>query len=251
MKASLLRPLSYLLEKLTFNSRVTRSDSIAFVHIPKTAGMSLYRAMESIVGVRNALLVPPRDGNVGRDTFAGLSSRDIERLRLISGHMGFDAIRRRLDPRQWKFISLVRQPVDRELSDYYYIRGAESHPLHAEICRLSLEGYVEARVAACPNRQCSLLCGEPSYAKAIECVDKDYFLVGCTEFYAEFVSALWAALAWPHPERALRKENVTPQRLEVDQVPRHVVEAIGRYTEQDQRLYATIRARWSDGLRAA
>jgi hypothetical protein len=200
--------------------------------------------MESIVGSRRALRFPRGDG-ADYDAFARLSARDVERLRLLSGHLAFDTFRSRLDPRQWKFVSLVREPTDRELSDYYYIRGWEEHPLHAEFQQLSLEQYVETWVAASPNRQCTLLCGEPSCAKAIQCVDKDYFLVGCTDFYPEFVSALWAGLGWKHPERAMRKENVTPKRPNVGDTPPHVVDAIKRYTAQDADLYATIRARWA------
>ena len=56
----------------------------------------------------------------------------------------------------------------------------------------------------------------------------------------------WAGLGWKHPEQALGRENVTPNRPKVEDTPPHVVEAIKRYTAQDADLYATIRARWVD-----
>src|SRR5580658_4341992 len=90
---------------------------LVFVHIPKTAGLSLHSALENIYGKQSTLRV----GN----------EEDLQRLRqlpdnqvidktFLSGHFFYNDIKNRRRP-DALLISIVRDPVKRILSNYNYI----------------------------------------------------------------------------------------------------------------------------------
>lgn len=99
-----------------------KSRGIVFIHIPKTAGTSFRSMLSAGFG----------DGNVSpsfrasRLTLADANALD--RFRVISGHISIEDVDRFFADRD--LITVMRQPVDRCLSWYYFARqhrGASEH----------------------------------------------------------------------------------------------------------------------------
>src|SRR5579863_2659047 len=107
---------------------------LVFVHIPKTAGLSLHAALENIYGKASTLRVGNED--------------DLQRLRqlpnnqpidkaFLSGHFFYNDIKNRCQP-DALLISILRDPIKRILSNYNYITNWDKHPLYEQTVRQTL-----------------------------------------------------------------------------------------------------------------
>lgn len=121
-----------------------RTSVAIFLHIPKTAGSTLrtivYRQYPPEAVCK---FYDPQDNH--------RRSREelIERLktsdpppRLVIGHMGF-GIHECLD-RPFSYFTMLRDPIDRAISTYYFIRRYSPHPLHAQSQQQSLDEFVRS-----------------------------------------------------------------------------------------------------------
>lgn len=127
---------------------------IVLLHVPKCAGTSLTEALsahfpphlvarlQTSVTARVAAATGRRLESYRQELLWYLArSRDFE---LISGHVGFHPeLFEDLRPR-WSFITLLRDPVERFLSSYFY-RTQKASP-HAAV-DLRLDRYIETRRA--------------------------------------------------------------------------------------------------------
>lgn len=127
---------------------------IVLLHVPKCAGTSLTEALSAhfpphLVARLQTSVTARVAGDTGRRLegyrqellWYLARSRDFE---LISGHVGFNPeLFEDLRPR-WSFITLLRDPVERFLSSYFY-RTHKDSP-HAAV-DLRLDRYIETRRA--------------------------------------------------------------------------------------------------------
>jgi len=97
-----------------------------FLHIPKTAGQSVHHFLKNLVGP--AAVAPAR---VNEQLYL-LSVPDLRRYRLFSGHLDW-ALLDCVQPPKFAF-TILRNPVDRILSFYFFLR-AEAQKLSEEELR--------------------------------------------------------------------------------------------------------------------
>ena len=112
-----------------------------FQHVPKTAGTSLTVEMRQWLAPYRNIHVPPAPGLTGQDradamreAVDGFLADDARvRFRSASGHLHHPKLSRILRgmPHAWPF-TVVRDPVERVISDYRYSRS-EAHPDHAAV----------------------------------------------------------------------------------------------------------------------
>jgi hypothetical protein len=173
----------------TRGSPTPRAD-VLFVHIPKTAGISLYTAMARQFGPEHSLRYP-RSTEAFKQQFLRLSDDELRRHRLISGHFNLPFwLRRDLGGRV--IVALVREPVERALSTYRYIRSWTGHPRHALVGKMGAADYVDYYVADTPrhNAQCRVLCGSGDFLAAREMAQRQIDLLGAVEQIALLTDAL-------------------------------------------------------------
>lgn len=101
---------------------MTGSDSYIFVHIPKTAGLSIRKLFEATFGPENVSqpFVVSKIDDRERDR--------LQQYRMISGHIS------EIDVRQFpdrQLITFLRDPIDRCLSIYSFYRNHTGQPLIA------------------------------------------------------------------------------------------------------------------------
>ena len=243
------------------------SDILVFLHIAKTAGSTFSPIFTrqfapemffntNLAESRSALGVFP-EAPIERK-LASLAQSEKARIRYVGGHLLFGI--HRLLPRPARYITVLRDPVDRVISSYYYIRRTPGIPVSKAILEggLSLEDYVRSGLGLDPhNYQTRILAGLPeldatwertrevlakpidssALERAKENLDLHFEVVGLTEAFDEFLALCALRLGWRPSSLVYDRRNVTGDRPELSAVPASTIELIRDSNRLDQALY--------------
>jgi len=155
--------------------------ALIYLHLPKCGGTTLNRLIEWEYPPFRIYSVDPSFFRWSYYHLLQLPPPRLARMRVIKGHMPF-GIHRRL-PQPSTYITILREPVDRVISEYYFALHYRLHPQHRRMQRLSLEEY--AATTPHHNLQCKLLAGLPT--------GRDFLAGDCTELTLETAKANLAA----------------------------------------------------------
>ncbi|MFC0562371.1 sulfotransferase family 2 domain-containing protein [Halalkalibacter alkalisediminis] len=159
---------------IQFNKEdLDQEELICFLHIPKTGGKTLWRLLDR-----------------QKDTFLVWHGKFFKQLN-----------------KPCTYFTMLRDPVDRVISTYYYIRRYERDPLHSQVKKMSLKEFVSYmnkedlgnkpypkkdlrsirfRTVNLATRYISV--GDPlNLGKAKENINNYFSVVGCTDMYDEFL----------------------------------------------------------------
>ncbi|EFA79705.1 putative cell number regulator [Heterostelium album PN500] len=154
-----------------------------------------------------------------------------------------------LTPRQdglnpYSYMTMLREPVDRVISHYYYHRQNKRDPGHQLAMRNTFKEWLEKSPAA-NNEQARMLCGVAPYdypgventteACAIHHLQYTYKFVGITEKFSESLVLLTHYGGF----QAIRftKINSGTQRVTVNEVPEDIIKEIIQRNQADIFLY--------------
>ena len=227
---------------------------VVFVHVPKTAGTTVLRILEREYGA-DALLTL-YDSTFG-DELSTLPAARLAGIRAVAGHFYFGVHQDTSLP--CRYFTFLRDPVERIVSHYHFVRGQPDHYLHGAATRLGLREYVEVCGGAEPNNdQTRLLAGRnaapadgissPEMLPAAKLNLERHDVVGLTEAFDASLLLLQRSFGWRAP--FYRKQNVSrPGRARrLDGATR---EAIFEYNALDLELYRHARERFEQQLAEA
>jgi hypothetical protein len=154
----------------TLSSIFRKSDSSVrptfFFHIPKCAGSSVWESIFDIYGFFGVFVV-----SAGRDAkrLAGMPEARRMRFGAIGGHGSLPEYRELLgDLERYHKIVVFRDPTDRLISEYQYIRRTKGHFLYDLVSKQSFAEFVSE---GWRNTQVRILTGrEDDVSGAIETV---------------------------------------------------------------------------------
>lgn len=216
-----------------------------FVHIPKTAGTTFNSVLSYQYGHRRSVWVPWDNVRV-EDTIDRLADGDRDRLTLVRGHFPFGW--HEYLERPVRYITMLRHPVDRVVSLYYYFRqgpDCQEHRL-ARSCRSVEEFVAREETLQVDNDQVRRISGQPVgfgevtsrvLQTAITNLTDHFTCVGLTERFDESILLMANALQWRWPVFYL-SSNVTVQRPSLTEIPASTRALIEKYNEHDMNLYA-------------
>lgn len=123
---------------------INRDDTtLFFIHIPKTAGTSMRLLLERFFDEKERVYLyggePP---GITLEAFRDLPETVKKRIRLVYGHFRFGV--HEWLPQKARYITMLRDPVDRVVSLYYFYKrypGSRHHQLIVENA-YSLEDFV-------------------------------------------------------------------------------------------------------------
>jgi hypothetical protein len=225
-------------------------DTLVFLHIPKTAGTTLRKIIErqyqhkGILEVYNKQLLDRLELE-GLDIVRGVPLDD---TRLLVGHIAF-GWHRYLGLGRAAYVTMLRDPVDRVVSLYYYVREDPRMPLHDAVRsgRVSIEDYLgKGMDPEASNGQTYWLSGglttEDALGWAKHNIDRFIPVVGIQERFDESLILLKKAFLWRWVYYS--KRNVVLSRPRLGDLPDRVIRLISERNQLDLELYDYARKRF-------
>ena len=231
-----------------------KEGSLIFLHIPKSAG----RTLKSVIDRQfNRNTVYSIGGNIRQSiqAFKELPEEERKKFRFVRGHMYFGLHEYLKKP--CHYITILRDPIDRVISHYYYVLRSPDHYLHNEIKlkKLSLEDYVSNNLSTeLENGQTRLISGIESDKKAtfemLEIAKRNistwFISVGVVEKFDESLILMKRILGWKHIFYI--KGNVNPRHNARKAAPESTIRLIQSRNELDMKLYAFTKKRFYEAI---
>ena len=231
---------------------IAQEKTLIHFHIPKTAGTTLDSILrrnfpESAVVFLNVTINPQCV-----DEFKHLPEKRRREIRYLGGHMPF-GLHEHL-PHSSTYITLLRDPIDRVISEYYYVLETPGNVGHDEVTSkgISLQDYVcNGVLPFAPNAQTRLISGvlwrdlltdsAPPTSNIVEIAKKNlgehFLLVGLTGRFDESLILLKRNLGWRNQDILYVKHKVGRIRPTKDDIANDTLKIIEKYNELDMELY--------------
>jgi hypothetical protein len=156
-----------------------------------------------------------------------------------------------------EYITLLRDPVERVISNYYYIRRSPKHRFYDALEDLSIQQYVKNGInPLIENGMVRFLSGRaydrPGKVMLKEAKDnlREHFgVVGLVEKFDESLLLMASRYNWSNI--AYRRRNATKTRPTREDLSSSVIESIQRHNRLDIELYRYARERLTRDLRTA
>lgn len=230
------------------------ADPVVFIHIPKTGGMTLYSMIRDIYKPSELHKINPAMESIGK--YKHLSQDRKDKLKVIYGHMDY-RIHELLPPNS-RYVTLMRNPVERVISHYHYVRRTANDPLRELAMRSSLDDWVaRCDLLEMDNGQTRRLSGSKDLVKFGECsaemlerarhnVQENFALVGITEYFDETYGLMSKLFNWPIKHYLPR--NVAQHRSSMKEIPVRTIRLIEKHNALDMELYEHAKRLFADRL---
>lgn len=252
------------------NSKSNQQEkTVIFLHIPKAAGTTLNMIFKRQYEPPAIYEIRPDYLKASIDEFKKLPSKHREKIRILRGHIGFGL--HNFLPQPSTYITIMRNPVDRVISHYYYIRTLlengidfSNRPWFHDARYMCLKDYV--RYGKSPdlrNGQTKLLSGEIEgwWGAETDAVQysttmletaknnlKDYFaVVGLSERFDETLILLRRIFDWKMPFYV--PHNLAKNRPLRKDISKDIMDAIEKCNELDIELYRYAKEMFEDRIR--
>jgi Sulfotransferase family len=226
-------------------------EALIFLHIPKTAGTTLNRIIEWQYNPLSIFTLDPYRFRATAERFKTLSEERRRRLRVVRGHLYYGL--HEFLPQGATYITMLREPVARFLSSYYFILRRPLHPLHRKLKKeqLGVEDYLRL-IPHRHNFQCRLIAGVENGATgderllemAKEHLTESFSVVGICERFEESLMLIAKTFGWDVP--FYENHKVSKNRSPVDPSS---IEMIQEHNRLDLELYEFGKKLFDESLR--
>ena len=191
-----------LIENLMMTRAATAEEAVIFLHIPKTAGTTLNRLIEWEYPLFQMYSVDPVFFRWSASHLRQLPPQRLKRTLVFKGHMVFGL--HEILPQPATYITVLRDPIDRVMSAFYFMHSYKLHPLYWKFRRekWTLEDFV--RRLPRDNVQCKIVagaeydspCTEEIFEQAKENLFRHFSVVGLSERFEESLALIKLRLGW-------------------------------------------------------
>lgn len=230
---------------------VRRPGRILFDHIPKCAGTTTFYYLsrhypERLIFKLYALSSPETAKN-----FQNMPASKRESFRLVSGHHAH-LLFKDVHPDSIVF-TVLRDPVERVISHYYYVLNQKGHHLHARVKQstMSLEDYATSGISAeldnfytwhfseVPAEQIHEIPDE-AFRSAQESLSAHYDIIGFQDDLSGAIHRLRKAarLYLPYKGQVYNRAKISNERDNISQNTRNVIAEVNHL---DIKLYSWLR----------
>jgi len=226
-------------------------EALIFLHIPKTAGTTLNRIIEWQYSPLSIFTMDPYRIRATPERLRKLSEQRRRRLRVVRGHLYYGI--HEFLPQGATYMTMLREPVARFFSSYYFIQRRPLHPMHRKVTteRIGVEDFIRLTPHR-QNLQCSLIagikndgsCDERTLEKAKKNLVDSFSVVGICERFEESLVLFSEIFGWEVPFYENRKVAKNRPRVEPS-----AVEMIKEHNRLDLELYEFGKQLFEESLR--
>lgn len=244
-----------------------KDDLLFFLHLPKSAGTTLNGVIDNVYKkneifsiakeVRKELGDQWRNEatfareNIAFEAFKKNSNTSHSEVKIVKGHMGFGW--HEAASKNSSYFTFVREPIDRIVSQYYYIKRMEGHALQEKIKvdDLDLKSFVEKGISLVSDngmtRKIAGLSDEIGFKEydnsildlAKKNIEMHFSSIGLSEYFDESIVFMKEKYGWKKPYYL--NKNVTKGRKKIDSIDRETLKTIERHNALDIELYAYLK----------
>ncbi|MEM1369553.1 MAG: sulfotransferase family 2 domain-containing protein [Cyanobacteria bacterium P01_H01_bin.15] len=221
--------------------------SIYFIHIRKTAG----RSLASVLNKADRQRKNARVDNTKQYFFQCCQNPGQFKNSIIGTHFNYGLhlgnFRHLLGLEKYAYVTILRDPVERAISFYYYIlreRPAEyEHPLFKKAKECGLKEFYEWGVQ---NIQVKHLCNpnffsNPSLATKVEQakynLEHKFAYFGISEYFSDSVRLLNHVFGWNYPLSDLPTKNKNAQRPEQENISAETLDYLREVHQPEYEVY--------------
>ncbi|MGI8961718.1 MAG: DUF4118 domain-containing protein [Bryobacteraceae bacterium] len=240
---------SPLTVKIPARAAALHLETILFMHIPKTAGTAFREAMIGNYKHSQVAYLYPHPPGFLVSNLGLLPLEQRARFRLILGHFQYGI--HEFLPQEYTYVTIVRDPVERVISHYNYLRQTQPEITSDGAATLSLPEMLERhRTANFDNLMVRCFSGldkndvppghvdQGAYDLAIDHLRTRFTFVGYQDRADEAYEALKNQFNW-RARASLEVVNKGERSsADVDEATRRTIE---RFNTWDCRLYAKVR----------
>jgi len=227
------------------------AEALIFLHVPKSAGTTLNRLIEWEYPLFEMYSVDPVLFRWSRARLWRLPKRRLRRFRVFKGHMPFGL--HEMLPQPATYITVMRGPVERVISAYYFMSNYKLHPNYWKFRRegWTLEDFV--RRSPRENVQTKMIAGadydEPCTTEILAKAKDNlrYFsVVGLTERFEESLALMKLRFGWKL--ESYSSFNVTRTRPKKRDLPQSSLDLIAERNRFDMELYQCAAKLFQDAI---
>ena len=235
--------------KVFFNKQPKR---ILFDHLPKCGGSSINVYLEENFLRRNIYSLNVRDLNKSIEVFKSYNAKKRFSYRLIKGHLAHTLIEF-AHPNTIK-ATVLREPVDRLVSHYYYVKNNPTHYLYAKVQKsnMTLESYIKSGISEeLSNWYITHFSGltlkevnqKPNKAIdiALNTVLNTYDVIGFLDDLNSFTDRLYHKADLRTKYKGNRV-NITKVRPKIESISKDSIEVIEKYNTPDIIFYKKLKS---------
>ncbi|MGC8494098.1 MAG: sulfotransferase family 2 domain-containing protein [Syntrophobacteraceae bacterium] len=229
------------------------TNILIFLHIPKTAGITLESIFKREYGKKRTIAIDKGNfekalSELGNET---LGSRQ-KSILINARHSAFGI--HRLIPSPSTYITILRDPITRVVSYYYYLLAQKDNSMRDIVVsrHMSLEEFVTSGITFnTDNGQTRQLagaydvpfgqCTDGLLSQALDNIDNHFSFVGLTESFDHSLIRMREIYGWrKHPVYIKRNKNKKKPFLTT--IPDRTIEIIREHNDLDCRLYDYVKS---------
>lgn len=230
----------------------TNSKTVIFIHIPKAAGTTFYQVLNHQYKTQHIFYFKEGTSKQATiDLFRQLPTEKKAYLRCIRGHIPFGL--HQWLPQPATYLTILRNPVERVVSYYYFVRNTPRHLFHKEVIEknFSLEDFIRKMmdinetnlqtrwVAGCVDFDSVISPYGDLPANALDLAKKNlesfFSVCGLTERFDESLLLMQKIHSWKNI--FYKRKNIGTQRKVGEKVSASTLRLIEKNEEQDLELY--------------
>jgi hypothetical protein len=235
-------------------------ETLIFLHMPKAGGTTLHHILERQFPWKQIYTFDGNKPYLDVERFRNLPQAERARYRLLKGHIWFGL--HTAVPNPSTYFTLLRDPVERVISQYYYAKSLPTHYMYQRLNQKGISLYEYAAQRMTPeiaNQQTGKLAGQhvrtwaqqptrETLELAKQNLQMHFRVVGLTEYFDTTLMLLQRAFGWK--TLLYLHENVTkekPKRTEIDTRARELLMELNAL---DVELYTFVQGLFDAQCRA-